>query len=253
MKNKTRILLMLLCLIIAGGSIGYIAHYYSVKQRNSAVYDELQKTAVTETVAKESQKAETNDTDSETKTSVDIPIDFESLWDINPEIYAWIEIPDTNVAYPVLQSPTDDIYYLDHTVEGYSGYPGSIYTERQNSKKFTDFNTVIYGHDMDDGSMFGSLSNYRDSEYMDSHSELIIYTPDHKFTYRIFHAVEYDDRHILNTFDFSSKDARQEFLESTGVTDSDISTDSRIVTLSTCVASASDHRFLVEAVLINEE
>ena len=161
-----------------------------------------------------------------------------------------------------MQSATDNEYYLNHTIEGQEGYPGSIYTENWNTKEFTDFNTVIYGHDMKDGSMFQNLHNYADASYMQQHPNVVIYTPEKKFTYQIFAAVVYDDRHILHSFDYAFADQRQAFLDSIynsrnlgNVIRDDVSvnTDSRILTLSTCMTGQDDKRFLVEAVLISEE
>ena len=69
---------------------------------------------------------------------MEIPIDFAQLQAQNPDIYAWIQIDGTNINYPVAQSATDNEYYLNHTIEGQEGYPGSIYTENWNTKEFTD-------------------------------------------------------------------------------------------------------------------
>ena len=136
---------------------------------------------------------------------------------------------------------------------GIAGYPGSIYTEAVNKKDFSDFNTLIYGHDMEDGSMFGGLHKFRDGSYLKDHETMIIYTTDHKYTYRIFSAVTYDDRHIMGAYDFTSLSQREDYLHSIGNTDPAVTTDSRLITLSTCIADQPDHRFLVEAVLVNEE
>ncbi|MCD7708953.1 MAG: class B sortase, partial [Clostridiales bacterium] len=91
---------------------------------------------------------------------VEIPqknLDWDSLRETNSDIYAWIYIPGTNVDYPVLQHPTDDTYYLNYNMNGTRGYPGCIYTELATSKEFTDFNTVIYGHNMRNKTMFATL------------------------------------------------------------------------------------------------
>lgn len=88
-----------------------------------------------ETVVPQSTAVE-SEPESESKEKPEIPINFEELWQINPEIYAWIEIPGTAINYPIVQSASDDLYYLDHTIEGIAGYPGSIYTERVNAKGF---------------------------------------------------------------------------------------------------------------------
>ena len=66
--------------------------------------------------------------------------------------------------YPIVQSAYDS-YYLNHMIDGKEGYPGSIYTEKINAKTFSDFNTVIYGHDMKDGSMFKDLHKFEDATF----------------------------------------------------------------------------------------
>ncbi len=251
MKSGLRKALYILCIVGAGLCIGFLAYYYIRLQENKKIYEDLQSQTETQTLAAETEEkiAETE----QSQTKPDIPVDFEKLWEINPEIYAWIEIPGTSVAYPIVQSASDNSYYLNHTIEGMAGYPGSIYTEGINSKDFQDFNTMIYGHDMEDGSMFGGLHQFEDSEYLKNHETLIIYTPEHKLTYRIFMTLTYDDRHIMGSFDFSEKEEREAYLASIGNTDTEVTADSKIVTLSTCIATQPSNRFLVEAVLVNEE
>lgn len=225
--------------------------YYWKEHQNKEVYTEMQEEVVKKEPAEEPKKEE-----------FEIPIDFEALQQINPDIYAWIQIDGTNIQYPIVQSPDDDSYYLMRTVERQDGYPGSIYTERCNQKDFSDFNTLIYGHDMADGSMFQNLHNYSDAAYMKEHPYVVIYTPTQKLTYQIFAAVVYDDRHIMNTFDFRFDSERQRFLDSvygarnmSNVIDDAVTvgTDNRIVTLSTCMTGQDDKRFIVGAVLIDEK
>jgi len=69
---------------------------------------------------------------------MDIEIDFDTLSKINPDIYAWIMIPGTEVSYPILQSNDDEVedYYLYRTFDKKLGYPGSIYTQKRNSVNF---------------------------------------------------------------------------------------------------------------------
>ena len=255
MKRAKGILIAVLCLIIVGCA-SYIAYYYLSQKDNEKVYEEVQKTAIKEV-------EEPKDTQEEPEEEkVQIPIDFATLQAQNPDIYAWIQIEGTNINYPVAQSATDNQFYLDHTIDGTAGLPGSIYTENLNSKEFTDYNTVMYGHDMRDGSMFQNLHNYADPTYMQEHPYVVIYTPTKKLTYEIFAAVTYDDRHVLYSYNFLSPDSRQQFLDSiyNGRSlgniirdDVQVTTNNRLLTLSTCVTGQDDKRFLVEAVLISEE
>lgn len=248
MKKCRKIMILLLLLVIAGCT-AYIIYYYMKKEENEQVYDKIREEAV--------------DTEQEdTGEELVIPIDFEKLKSQNPDVYAWIRIDGTNIDYPVLQSGTDNEYYLNHTIDGTEGYPGSIYTENWNSKNFTDYNTVIYGHEMRDGTMFHDLLSYADMEYMTAHPEIVIYTPEKKFTYQIFAYVEFDDRHILHSFDFAFRKGRQEFLDALQNArslnnqfreDVEVTADDRLVTLSTCKPGDDDKRILVEAVMTNEE
>ena len=97
-------------------------------------------------------------------------VDFADLQaNTNEDIYAWICIPDTAIDYPILQHPTDNTYYLNYNLDGSRGYPGCIYTEDYNARDFSDPVTVLYGHNMKNGTMFAGLHKYGDSEYMDSH------------------------------------------------------------------------------------
>lgn len=261
MKNK-RTLLFWICLLIGFGALSFMVTYWMLQKQRGDIYEQMQKenesVSVTDTPTVTPQMKEE---DQEEKIQVEIPIDFASLKEVNEEIYAWIRIPGTKVDYPILQRPSDDAYYLNHTVEGKEGLPGSIYTESLNTQDFTDRNTVIYGHNMRDGSMFGDLSLYRERSYMEEHEELIIYTPEHIYTYKIFAAVTYDNRHILLNYNFEKEVALEAFLESVYSVKNmysyinkeiEVGGADRIITLSTCNNNDSQ-RFIVEAVLVDEQ
>lgn len=198
---------------------------------------------------------------------MDIPIpekevDFEDLTaNTNADIYAWIYIPDTKIDYPVLQHPTDNTYYLERNLDGSKGYPGCIYTEDYNSKEFTDPNTVLYGHNMINGSMFAGLHKFADMEYLKEHPYVYIYTPERMYVYQIFAAYEYSNAHLLLNYDFTSevvfKNYLQEIRELRSMTynyleDVEVTAADRIITLSTCIKTKPDNRYLVQGVLLNE-
>lgn len=264
MEKKRRSKWFWVFLLIFLAAAAFAVFYYVSQQKKEEVYDKLKENNKTEEPeVKEEPKQEPVQAVPEEPEAepVDIPIDFAGLQEMNPEIYAWIRIPGTEVDYPIVQRPEDDAYYLDHTIEGAEGLPGSIYTESLNKKDFTDKNTVIYGHNMKDNTMFGSLKDYKDSAYMDEHSEVYIYTPEHIFTYKIFAAVTYDSRHIMVAFDFAQDEQYQAYLDSLSQvrnmasyinTDIPVTTADRIITMSTCNGN-NDQRFLVEAVLIDEK
>lgn len=203
-----------------------------------------------------SEPAETETVETES------PIDFASLEKINPDIYAWIWIPDTKIDYPVVQDPKDNTYYLNRTIERKEGYPGSIYSELENAKDFSDPNTILYGHNMRDGSMFGELKLFQDYTYMEKHPYVYIYTPEETIRYEVFAAVTFDNRHILKTYDFTKWIEYQIYLdtilgirnmESYVRTDIEVTPEDQILTLSTCVGGGRDTtRLLLEAVRRDE-
>ena len=93
------------------------------------------------------------------------PVDFEALWEINTDVYAWLDIPGTEISYPILQSDEDDDYYLQHNLKQESDSNGVIYTEGSyNGKDFDDPVTVIYGHNMSSGAMCGTLQSIYSSQ-----------------------------------------------------------------------------------------
>lgn len=251
MKDTTRKILRIICVIVFLCVVGFLAFYFVQEKRDKELYEDIQKE-----VEKPEKPVE------DTKKVVEIPIDFQKLQKTNKDIYAWITIPGTKIDYPVLQHGFDDGFYLSHTADGEYGAVGSIYTERQTAKDFSDFNTVMYGHNVPNGTMFRGLHKYEDMEYLKEHPEIIVYTPDAKRVYTIFAAVVYDDRHILNTFDFTKESHRQEFLDSVFNSrnmgnsireDVPVTSEDRILTLSTCIKTQRDKRFIVGAVLTNEE
>ena len=255
---------VLFCLfaILFVGALTYGGLYIHSQREREKVYQDMETEKDSVEAAKEEkvQITETEDIAQEETVKPDIPVDFEKLQKENPDIYAWITIPDTEIDYPVLQSESDDTYYLNHTVEKKKGLPGSIYSESQNRKDFSDPNTVLYGHNMKNGSMFAGLHKFSDETYMKEHQNIIIYTPEHILTYKVFAAVVYDNRHILNCFDYSKTSGKKEFLQSLKDSrnlsniyiDTNIDEGDRLLTLSTC-NSNTEQRFIVEAVLTDEQ
>lgn len=189
------------------------------------------------------------------------PIDFDSLIKQNPDIYSWIYVPDTNINYPVCRHSTDDNFYLDHDIYGNYSYAGAIYSQFCNSRDFNDRVTVLYGHNMADGSMFADLHKFKDKEFFDTNKYFYVYTEDRKLTYEVVSAFVYDDRHIMNTFDFSDDRVFEDFLDmilnprsvnSNTREGVDLDINSNIIVLSTCLNSG-EGRYLVLGELINDE
>lgn len=193
------------------------------------------------------------------------PIDFTSLQQQNNEIYGWIKIDDTEVDYPIVQSATDDEFYLKHSaVDKQWVASGAIYTEGCNNTDFSDPITVIYGHNGYKTTMFTTLHNFEKSDFFESHPYFYIYQPGRKLTYQVISAFKYDDRHIMNSYNFNSAEDLKSFQATIlnpesavqnvrNNLDVEINENSKIVVLSTCITGQKSNRLLVCGVLVKDE
>ncbi len=261
-RNVFLILIILLCAVIFVGAAIFLVmkslnisddrnNYNKIASSYADSIDEIDSTASTEITAPAQIDVELADN----------PIDFETLKLKNNDIYSWIYIPDTNVNYPVCQSAVSDNFYLDHDIYKNYSYAGAIYSQYCNKRTYTDRVTVLYGHNMADCSMFANLHNYSDSKFFKKNKYIYIYTPDRKLTYEVVSAFIYDDRHIMNSFDFTDDKVFSDYLDmiqnprsvSKNVNKNvDLSIDDKILVLSTCLNSG-EGRYLVQGVLVNDE
>lgn len=157
MKRPVRILLTVvavIAVIVCVFCILFIVQYV----RGKSVSDKLG------SGVRSGQVVETLDPQDDGKYMA-INVDFDSLHNVNPEIYAWIEVPGTNINYAVVQSAADDLFYDDHGVDRsyYSG--GSIFSQRYNTTTFQDPVTVLYGHNRQSQTMFAQVNNFADAEF----------------------------------------------------------------------------------------
>ncbi len=202
-------------------------------------------------------------TEPQTEPLPENPINFKELRALNKDLYAWIEIPNTVIYYPVAQSSReDDNFYLHHNYLGNYEFAGTIYSQRHNTKYFIERVTILYGHNMLNGSMFAELHKFSDKEFFDNNEYIYIYIKGHILTYRIFFAGEYDNRHILNSFDFTDDEVYETYLydalhphySNTLVREGvELDIDDKILILSTCTDYNSSLRFLVQGVLIDDQ
>ncbi len=185
--------------------------------------------------------------------------DFDVLRGTNEDIYAWITVPGTQTDYPILQSETDD-YYLDHNLDHTTGYPGCIYTNRCSSQDFSDELTVLYGHNMKDGSMFGDLHEFEEADFFEEHREILIETEEERLTYEIVAATTFSDMYLPAFYQVTSETDRDRFLaDIKKYAESDTKAHLReheaggkYVILSTCVKGKDELRYLVVGRLMEQ-
>ena len=267
-KQKWIVILIISIIVIIGAAI-FLITYFSQKDLNGAqlapvVEETVKETSEPTAAVTPSEKAPAEAWGHKTQELGERSPDFDELMKINPDIYAWIYIPNTNVDYPVARSTSDgdDSFYLEHNVYRQYQFSGTIYSEIKNQPDMHDRVTVMYGHNMLNGSMFATLHNFEDAAFFKENNTAFVLTKDKVFTYLIYSAYTFDDRHILNSYSLGDDEVFQEYLDSTlephsldanvreGVK---LTTNNKILTLSTCASSGPiDTRYLVQGVLIDE-
>lgn len=192
------------------------------------------------------------------------PIDFEKATEENPDIYAWIKIHGLSVDYPVLRKPGDDDYYLRRNLQGKYSVAGCLYTQASyNGDDFSDRVTIIYGHNMTDGSMFGMLEDtYSNSEDFEKYSGITVYLPKEEKHYRVVAAVPYSDLHIMEQFNRFAVDEDvlnfEKFISDSKETGAVYNRQwapnrkDKLLILATCQKSDYNRRYIIVAKLIDD-
>ena len=262
MQNKKKLYLIIsivsfLIVLIALLAIGVLLFSY---KQSSDDYTQLAQEARVESTTTETVAAETAEETMPTVPLVDIPIDFSYLKEQNEDIIGWITVDGTIIDYPILYDSSNMLYYLKHNYAGTATDYGSIFVLSENADDFTDFNTLVYGHNMLDGKMFAQLHKFRNSSFFDEHGQILIYTPDRKLTYQVFAAYRTDNLNIIVNNDFSTEALQEAYIERI-YTHTDfalfkpeylVSASDRIITLSTCIGNP-DYRYVVQGVLVSDE
>lgn len=165
-------------------------------------------------------------------------VDFQKLLGINEEVVAWISIPALELEYPVTQGE-DNEYYLHHAYNKKANFAGSIFLDSRNHADFQDQNTILYGHNMLNGSMFGSLKHLEVS----THPRVIVYTPESVLEYE---AVEDRIISVSEKEYYQTSFQGEDFLSVLRGLSPEISgTDGeRILTLSTCNGNSTQRRIV---------
>lgn len=182
-------------------------------------------------------------------------MDFAALQEVNSEVLGWILIPGTQLSYPLLQGE-DNSKYLNTTWRGTRSSVGAIFLECASSADFSDFNTIIYGHRMRNGSMFGSLKHYAGQAYWEDHPYVYITDENGCKTYAVFDAYEVgltEPTYQLGGFDEEGRQTFLDFCVGQSVIETGIvpTTEDHILTLSTCTGNGHETRWVVQAVLMS--
>lgn len=178
-------------------------------------------------------------------------IDLKALQEVNPDVVGWVMIPDTRINYPIMQGQDND-FYLKHTWEKVRNAMGSIFLEHRCNPDFTEFNTIVYGHNMNSGAMFGDLNSFRSQRFQKEQRYVYIVNEAGVFRYEVFayHEVKLDS--YVYGLSFNQRKTREKFISSaleSSIYDTGIvpQTTDRILTLSTCSTGGAETRWVVLA------
>lgn len=254
MRNKKNVFVIMIIFIllgIFGYAAGKLYGFYKEYQNGNQEYEEMRKYIEDSDDGKEKKSSE----EQVEKTSEDkfLKIDFDGLRQQNPDIKAWIQIPALDISYPVVQGE-DNCYYLHHLSDGQKNKNGSIFIDCHNGSDFTDQNTIIYGHNMKNGSMFGKLDRYKDKTLFEAYPSFYIYLPGKVLEYRIVSCYAGRTGSVAYTYQFSEVKDFQNFItkiisQSDYDTGIEVAEGDRIVTLSTCMNTDLNYRYLIHGKL----
>ncbi len=256
---RARRLLTAILVVAAMSCLAYFGIYYydSYKaQQLSVQLTEKKNDAAVNRMYGQTQTVQENaDGQQITLTVLD---EYKSLYNQNKNLIGWLEIADTNIDYPVMQT-ADNEYYLDHNINQEEDKNGTLFLDSACDVVKPSTNFIIYGHNMRSGNMFGNLDKYKSESYYKDHPMIRFDTIYEKGTYQVMYAfmshIYKEDEIAFKYYQFIDAASEQEFdsdmrsmqemaLYDTGVT---AQYGDRLLTLSTCDYEESDGRFVVVA------
>ncbi len=257
-REKRRRLMIVGCLAVAVGCIGYFCLYSYYDYRTRAAYSELSALKEKPVLASADESPVIHYTlDGETQAR-EVLDEYKNLLNKNKKLIGWIKIDDTNIDYPVMQT-SDNEYYLDHNLNQEYDKNGSIFMDKDCDVLKPSTNLIIYGHHMKNGQMFGDLDLYSSEEYFKEHRYIQFDTIYEKGIWEVMYVfrsrVYSEEEIVFKYYQFIDALSEQEFnsnmqemaamsLYDTGVT---AQYGDRLLTLSTCDYQETDGRFVVVA------
>lgn len=219
---------------------------YLIDERKSIVFwEDLQDTVIASD--EEEQDVETEDDGTE---EIEIPefIDFDRLHEISKDAVAWLYSPGTKLNYVIARAEDND-YYLHRLLDGTTASGGTLFEDCRNSPDFTAWNTLVYGHNMKNGTMFAELMNYRNPAYYEEHPVMYLYLPGKRYRLELIAGYTTTVEDIIFSVP-ATKEERDAVLKhadrvSSFISDVTAGAQDKLVTLSTCSYAYDDARYVV--------
>jgi sortase B len=239
-KNKKKLLIInviqLILIIILVYSVMHIVIWYKNNKTNKKIIEEI------------SKAVEINEN---TEDKQEYKVNFEELKNKNSDTVAWIKVENTNIEFPVVKA-NDNNYYLTHNFNKENNKAGWIFADYKNKFNGTDKNIVIYGHNMRDKSMFGSLKDVIKEEwYNNEENKYITFVTENEYqTYQVFSVYQIEKENYYIQTDFKNNEF-EEFIKtikqrSKKEFNVDVTSKDNILTLSTC-ANNNKYRVVLHA------
>ena len=257
-KKKKSDVLLTIALIAAIVVFCYAAfnlyHIYTEYKKGTDEYNQIEEMAVTERDADSAEVAGPN-----AQLKPPIEVDFDKLKSVNEDVVGWIYVdalPD--ISYPIVKGK-DNQTYLHQTYEKNYNFAGTIFVDYENSGDFSDCNTLVYGHNMKNGSMFGHLKKFREDDKLYKQDKYFwILTPERNYRYEIISAYTNGVNSDTYTLFKGPGEEFEKYLETIKgyseikTDDTDLTIKDKIVTLSTCTGNEST-RFVVQGKRVDAE
>lgn len=264
-QERRRRIIVTVCSLLAVCSLGYFSvySYYDYRtQKNIEAQNKLREQSGQEQFVDKQTNSYSINYDAE-KVVPDVLDEYKILYNKNKKLIGWLEIDDTNINYPVMQTINNE-YYLDHNLNQEYDKNGSIFMDKDCDILKPSTNFILYGHNMKNGKMFGKLSLYSSEDYYKNHKYIQFDTIYEKGTYEIMYVfrsqIYTEEEIVFKYYQFIDVLSEQEFdsyiqamaelsLYDTGV---EAQFGDQLLTLSTCDYYVDDGRFVVVAKKIME-
>lgn len=246
-----------------------VAMYFTVLERKAArdQYAQIQEQYETP-VEEQDVQSENSGLEEETEwpatvaLKADKKIDFSALETRNPDVCGWISVEGTSIDYPILENHGADAFYLSHNIDGVASEHGTICLDAGCANNdFSDRVTIVYGHNMKDGSMFAPLYNYyQDAAFFDGDHRIKIYLNDVMLNYHVVSAYEHSYAHPLFFYDMTNDDDFDAYCSTflnnrdlkARVKEAEISAEDHVLTLITSTNTNAEKRLFIQAVLVHD-
>lgn len=257
-KKGIRALLFVLFFAVAAYSAWKLFGIHEEYEEGTDLYEQLAKQFVISVNenADENRTSGTNgDSENEPTKSVEEvlgAVDFEALKQVNEDVVGWIYCPGTPINYPIVQAEDND-YYLYRLINGKENKCGTLFMDFRNASDFSDWNTLIYGHNMNNDSMFGVVPDYVDQKFYDEHPLWYLLTEEKCYVIELVggYVTPSDSEAYSIPTDQAGRDQlyQKASRSSTFASHVKVSDDDVLITCSTCVYDYEDARYVLVGVL----